>query len=483
MPGPVILWFRRDLRLADNPALQAALKTAEPVIPLYVLDETPGLRAPGAASLWWLDKSLAALGADLALRGSCLILRRGEAETLIPRLAKETGAGAVYWNAVFDPGVPARDARLADSLAASGVEARRFNGGHLLSPEKVRTKTGGLFSVFTPFWRAARPLVNPGEPAPAPAALPAPGAWPAGDALADWRLHPTRPDWSKGFRDWRPGEAGATERLEAFINGALRSYAVDRDRPDREGVSRLSPHLHFGEISPKACWRAALSAASRGDVADGQADKFLAELGWREFNANTALAAEARGDAPERVNVDRRFDAFPWRDDPRAFEAWTKGRTGYPLVDAGLRQLWTTGWMHNRVRMVVASFLTKHLLVDWRAGEAWFWDTLVDADHASNAGNWQWVAGCGADAAPYFRIFNPVTQGEKFDPDGAYVRRWVPELARLPAKVIHAPWTADKAVLSAAGVTLGLDYPLPIVDHAHARQRALDAYQALKVDG
>ncbi|MFD1192104.1 cryptochrome/photolyase family protein [Phenylobacterium conjunctum] len=482
MPAPVILWFRRDLRLADNPALQAALRSAAPILPLYVLDETPDLRAPGAASLWWLDKSLAALAADLEARGSRLILRRGPAERVVADLERETGACGVCWNAMFDPGVPARDARLAEALAAEAVEARRFNGGHLLSPDKVRTKTGGQFSVFTPYWRAARPLVNPGEPAPAPAALSAPADWPGSDRLANWGLHPTRPDWSKGFKDWTPGEAGAAARLDAFVHGALKAYAGDRDRPDREGISRLSPHLHFGEISPKACWRAAQAAALRGEVPDAQVDKFLAELGWREFNANTALAAEARGDAPEKVNVDRRFDAFPWRDDPKAFAAWTKGMTGYPIVDAGLRQLWTTGWMHNRVRMVVASFLTKHLLIDWRAGETWFWDTLVDADHASNAGNWQWVAGCGADAAPYFRIFNPVTQGEKFDPDGTYVRRWVPELARMPAKLIHAPWAADKAILSACGVTLGLTYPHPIVDHGVARQRALDAYQSLKAD-
>ncbi|WP_304170275.1 deoxyribodipyrimidine photo-lyase [Phenylobacterium aquaticum] len=476
MPSPVILWFRRDLRLADNPALAAALKAEAPVIPVYVLDEAPEVRPMGAASLWWLDKSLTALAADLEARGSRLTLRRGDAERLIPELAAETGASAVLWNGLFDPGLAPRDTRLAEVLTARGVEPRRFNGAHLIQPEAVRTKTGGAFSVFTPFWRTARQLVTLGAAQPAPDILTAPGVWPASDTLAAWGLHPSKPDWSAGFADWIPGEAGARERLEGFVDGPLATYAADRDRPDREGVSRLSAHLHFGEISPKACWRAAQAAVVRGAASEAQMEKFLAELGWREFNA----AIAGRGRDLARENFDAKFDLFPWRTDPIALEAWRRGRTGYPMVDAGLRQLWATGWMHNRVRMVVASFLTKHLLIDWREGEAWFWDTLVDADHASNAGNWQWTAGSGADASPYFRIFNPMAQGEKFDPEGVYVRRWVPELSRLPTKVIHTPWTADPAILSACGVTLGLTYPHPIVEHDGARKRALDAYQRMK---
>ncbi len=474
--APTILWFRRDLRLADNPALEAALRAGHPILPLYVLDETPGLRPAGAASLWWLDKSLTALAHDLAVRGSRLILRRGEAGRLVRALAAETGAKGVYFNALFDPGFVERDERLAEDLAADGVEAHRYNGGHLVNPQAVLTKAGGPFSVFTPFWRAAREQVAPGLATAPPQRLAGPEAWPPSDRLADWRLHPTAPDWSTGFSDWRPGEAGALERLKAFADRGLANYAADRERPDREGVSRLSPHLHFGEISPKTCWRATEAAAHRGDVSHAQVEKFQAELGWREFNA----AVAARVPDLAKCNFNRTFDAFPWRRAPAAFRAWTRGRTGYPLVDAGMRQLWASGWMHNRVRMVVASFLAKHLLVDWREGEAWFWDCLVDADHASNAGNWQWVAGSGADAAPYFRIFNPVAQGEKFDPSGANVRRWVPELAMLPDKHIHAPWAAPAEVLARAGVRLGDTYPRPIVDHDMARRRALDAYAEVR---
>jgi deoxyribodipyrimidine photo-lyase len=475
-PRPVILWFRRDLRLGDNPALEAAARSGSAVLPLFVLDETPSLRAPGAASNWWLERSLTALADDLAARGSRLILRRGAADLVVEGLARETGAQAVFWNALYDPGLAERDVELARALQAAGATPRRFNGAYLLRPETVRTKTGGAYGVFTPFWRAAREQVAAGEPLTDPKHLIAPEAWPTSERLADWRLYAARPDWARGFSDWAPGEGWAKARLEAFLAGPARDYAEGRDLPATEGTSRLSPHLHFGEIGPKTCWRAAMAAAKAKAVPSDQIDKFLAELGWREFN----LAVAARTPDLARDNVDGRFDRMPWGDDAAGLEAWKRGRTGYPIVDAGMRQLWATGWMHNRVRMIVASFLTKHLLIDWRAGESWFWDTLVDADLPSNAGNWQWVAGSGADAQPFFRIFNPMLQGERFDPDGAYVKRWVPELGRLPAKAIHAPWTASSTILADAGVRLGATYPKPVVDHAEARKRALDAYAEMR---
>jgi deoxyribodipyrimidine photo-lyase len=476
LASPVILWFRRDLRLDDNPALEAASRTGAPILPVYVLDETPGGRRPGAASLWWLERSLAALSTALAARGSRLVLRRGPAHLVIEALAEETAAGGVMWNAVHEPGLAERDADLAQALRARGAAPRRFNGGHLLAPDQVRNRAGAAFSVFTPFWRTARELVSPGAPFSAPGALPAPQARPASDRLADWALYPKRPDWASGFGGWNPGEAGARARLDAFVAGPLARYAEDRDRPGTEGGSRLSPHLHFGEISPKACWRAARAAADQGRAPLAEVDKFLAELGWREFN----VAVAGRVARLDLENVDPRFDAFPWRSDPAGLEAWKAGRTGYPIVDAGMRELWATGWMHNRVRMITASFLTKHLLIDWREGEAWFWDTLVDADFASNAGNWQWVAGSGADAQPFFRIFNPMLQSARFDPDARYLRRWLPELARLSDADLHAPWTAGADALARAGIRLGETYPRPIVDHDVARKRALEAYARLR---
>ena len=474
--GPTIVWFRRDLRLIDNPALDAAVRAGTPILPIYIFDETPALRAMGAASLWWLGKSLAELDKGLRACGSRLVLRRGHAADIILNIAKSTNASNVVFNAVFDPGYGDRDRDLSETLKLAGVATRRFNGAHLVNPSDVRTKTGGAFSVFTPFWHTARLGVSIEPSRPVPDKLDSPERWPSSDNLKDWQLQPSDPDWSLGFADWSPGEAGAAASLDTFLDNAIVAYSHHRDLPAVEGTSRLSPHLHFGEISPKACWRAALAAAERNQVPDSQVDKFLSELGWREFS--TALVTR-RGDMA-MDNFDNRFDAFPWRNDPAGLKAWQRGNTGYPIVDAGMRQLWTTGWMHNRIRMVCASFLTKHLMIDWRQGERWFWDTLVDADHAANAANWQWVAGCGADAAPYFRIFNPILQGEKFDKDGAYVRRWVPELSGLPARYIHAPWSAPLAVLCDGGVDLGITYPEPIVDHGLARHRALEAYAQLR---
>jgi deoxyribodipyrimidine photo-lyase len=473
--GPVLVWFRRDLRLADNPALQAAVSTGRPIIPLFVLDETQGVRAPGAAGLWWLDKSLTALGKDLAEKDSRLILRRGEAAAIVRSIAKTAKAHSVFWNRLYDPGVTERDAALEKALRTDAITVRTFNAALLLEPGAVSTKTGGVYQVFTPFWNAARRAVGDFALHHAPKALAGPRHWPDSDTLSSWKLHPTKPDWSKGFEVWTPGEAGAHKRLHALTSEKLGDYPKRRDQPETEGTSRLSPHLHWGEIGPRQVFRA-VEAAGHHHHQHAQAEKFLTELGWREFNHQ--ILAE-RPDVPEK-NFKAAFDDFPWRPDKRAFTAWSKGRTGYPMVDAGMRELWATGYMENRVRMIAASFLIKHLLIDWREGEAWFWDTLLDADLANNVMNWQWVAGSGADASPFFRIFNPIAQGEKFDPDGAYVRRWIPELKKLPAQYVHAPWTAPDDVLRTAGVTLGDHYPKPIVDHDDARKRALAALGSMR---
>ena len=465
MPSSIV-WFRNDLRLADNPALIAALAAGRPVIPVYVLDEeTDGVRPPGAASRWWLHHSLQSLDTFLRVPGSRLVLRRGPAERVIAELAADCEADAVYWNRSYDPGTRARDTRLAKSLARRGLRGESLNGSLLFEPRDVKTAAGAPFKVFTAFWRACRALNPPGQPLPAPKRLTLPDAWPASDGLADWQLAPHTPDWAVGFSAaWAPGECGAVTRLMAFLDDILEEYRHSRDRPAIDGTSRLSPHLAFGEISPRQVWRAA--TASRHAAAT---EKFLAELGWREFSYHLLFHF---GDLAQR-NFRPEFDAFPWDADPQAIAAWRRGRTGYPIVDAGMRQLWTTGWMHNRVRMIVASFLTKDLLADWRVGESWFWDTLVDADPANNASGWQWVAGSGVDAQPYFRVFNPVLQGEKFDPAGDYVRCWVPELSDLPAETIHKPWMAKHRLPATV-------YPGRIVDHAVARQRALAAFRTLR---
>jgi len=472
-PPPVILWFRQDLRLSDNPALDHALRTGRPVIPVYILDDGPAVRSIGAASRWWLHGSLESLDAALRGIGAPLILRRGDSEAELRRLIGETGADTVFMNRRFEPDAFVHDADVAHALKADGVECHGYNGSLLARPGSVRTGAGGPYRVFTPFFRALM------DTAAAPAPLPAPSAMETvadleSESVGDWALRPAAPDWAAGF-DWTPGEAGAEAALSAFIGGGLKAYSKGRDYPAEASVSRLSPHLHWGEIHPWRALTAARRAGAEGAVASAEADKFAAELGWRDFSAQLLHHFPQMTDTAFRPE----FDGMPWRDDPEGLVAWKRGRTGYPVVDAGMRQLWTTGWMHNRVRMIVASFLVKDLLIDWREGEAWFWDTLVDADLASNVQNWQWVAGSGADASPWFRIFNPVTQGQKFDGAGRYVRRWVPELARLPDRWLQAPWTAPPEVLRSAGVRLGHDYPKPVVDHAAARDRALEALRSM----
>jgi deoxyribodipyrimidine photo-lyase len=467
---PTIVWFRQDLRLADNPALAAAA-TAGPIIPLFILDETGPGRTPGAASKWWLDKSLRALARDLAARGSPLILRRGRAKGVLEQVVAEAGAAGVTWNRLYDPASVARDTEIKTALRARGLEVRSFNGALLNEPWTIETAAGGPYKVFTPYWRAAAPLAEQAAPGPDATTFTAPSARVGSAAIDDWGLHPTKPDWSSGFADWRPGEAGAMARLQSFLDDAASAYLDHRNLPALPGTSRLSPHLGFGEISPRQVWAAAKASVLARGAPERHIDGFLRELGWREFNHHLLFHFPHM----ERDGFNPRFADFPWRDDPAGLEAWRRGRTGYPIVDAGMRELWATGWMHNRVRMIVASFLTKDLMIDWREGESWFWDTLVDADLANNVAGWQWVAGVGADAAPYHRVFNPVLQGEKFDPAGEYVRRWLPELALLPNDCIHQPWRAGPWM--GAGARRGVTYPVPIVDHAAARQRALAAYE------
>ncbi len=469
---PVILWFRRDLRLNDNPALHAAVATGRPIVPLYILDETGEGRRLGAASLWWLDKSLRALDASLRRCGGRLILRRGDSETELRRVIDQTGADQVFMNRRFEPDAFLRDADIAHALQSEGVGCQGFNGTLLARPGAVLTEAGRPYRVFTPFLKALSPLIADLEHMPAPERFLT--LLTASEDIASWGLHPSAPDWSGGF-DWLPGEVGASSALSAFLATGLKDYAASRDIPGRPGTSRLSPHLHWGEISPRRVVQEARCAVAQSRARPAEGDKFVAEIAWRDFSAHLLHQFPYMVERAYRPA----FDAMPWRCDSAGFAAWKEGRTGYPLVDAGMRELWATGWMHNRVRMVVASFLVKHLLIDWREGEAWFWDTLVDADLASNVQNWQWVAGSGADAAPYFRIFNPVLQGEKFDPGGRYVRRWVPEVRALPDRWIHAPWTAPPEVLARAGVRLGLTYPQPVVDHSQARLRALGALAEL----
>jgi deoxyribodipyrimidine photo-lyase len=472
MSSPVIVWFRQDLRLADNPALHAAASTGAPVFPVFILDDdAAGDWKPGSASRWWLRRSLASLNDSL---NDSLRILYGEAHEIIPQLVRDTGALGVYWNRCVEPWRVERDEDIKAALLADDIEVHSFNGSYVYDPAEISKKDGTPYRVFTPFYRNGC-LENGPEPR---TPLPAPV-----DLRLDTNLDPahrqsdsalTAYSWfDGGTRDWEPGEAGARNTLERFLERGLDDYADGRDRPDRENVSYLSPSLHFGEISPHQARAAVLQR--QGSAPDDSIDKFLAELGWRDFSAHLLLQAP---DLPER-NLQKKFDRFPWLSNEQWRKAWGTGKTGYPIVDAGMRELWCTGYMHNRVRMLTASFLVKNLLQDWRHGERWFWNSLLDADLANNAASWQWVAGSGADAAPYFRIFNPVTQGKKFDPAGEYVRRHVPELADLPDKFVHCPWEAPDEVLAEAGIELGKTYPAPIVDLGESRQRALDAFASI----
>ena len=482
---PALVLFRDDLRLSDNPALAAAVARGQPLLCLFIVDEeSAGLQRLGGAAKWWRHFSLADLATRLAAIGGRLDLVRGAAATVTLAVAQASGATACFWNRRYGAAERAVDAATEAALQQHGVVVATFNGTLLHEPADVRSKTGGAFKVYTPYLRAslARGIDDP--PLPAPAAVNAAPPLAGVDGLTrldDLGFLPTKPDWAGGLREtWVPGETQAQALLHAFLESGLPRYGEDRNRPAVPATSRLSPHLRHGEISPRQIVAQARHAAASGRAKPEEVDKFISEVVWRDF----AYSLLAEHPDIATVPVQPGFAKFPYRTASSAeLEAWQHGRTGYPIVDAGMRQLWITGVMHNRVRMVVASFLIKHMLVDWRIGEAWFWDTLCDADPASNPVNWQWVAGCGVDASPYFRIFNPTLQGEKFDPKGAYVGAFVPELAKLPPKWMHRPWDAPREVLAQAAVVLGESYPRPIVEHEIARDRALKALSMMRAAG
>ncbi|MBX9805542.1 MAG: DNA photolyase family protein [Alphaproteobacteria bacterium] len=466
---PVIMWFRQDLRLTDNPALSLALSTGKPIIPLFILEE--GTHRPlGAASRWWLHHSLKALEESLQY----LCLRQGNPEKILKDIIAKTGANKIFWTQRFDPFGQKTDAAIEKTLTQEGLACHSLNSNYLLKPGTILNNSGKPFQIFTPYWKQCADNIISLPTDPAPTSIPLLKI--PCDTLEEWKLQPSNPNWAADFPShWKPGEKNASSALEDFVNFKLPGYAVRRNLPDQEGTSRLSPHLHWGEISPRQVWNVVQDKFAKQHPYGDDVRTFLSELGWREFAQDCLLRFPNLSTIPLRSE----FNNFPWEDHPKNFLAWQRGQTGYPIVDAGMRQLWKTGWMHNRVRMIVASFLVKDLLIPWQKGEAWFWDTLVDADEASNAMNWQWVTGCGVDAAPFFRIFNPVLQGEKFDPEGNYIRKWLPELKALPNSYIHKPWLAPSHILQYSSIQLNKTYPSPIVDHKLRRQKALMAFKHL----
>ncbi len=468
-----IMWFRQDLRVADNPALCAACDSNLPVVPIYILDDcNAGQHAMGAASRWWLHQSLSSLAGELdgKLQFFC-----GDARETLAKLCENLNVTDIFWNRCYEPWRRQRDTEIEEALEEAGINVVTSNGSLLFEPPAVTKVDDTPYKVFTPFYRAS--YLDQTAPPREPLRRSLPDSFaeaPHSRDLEALDLMPDQPWYQSIAASWTPGEAAAHERLDAFLEDGIDGYRDGRDRPDLDSVSRLSPRLHFGELSPNQVWHA---AGQRSSVArlEKDVDHFRRELGWREFSYSLLYHWP---DLPV-ANLQSKFDRFPWRKSSKDLARWQQGVTGYPMVDAGMRELWHTGYMHNRVRMIVGSFLVKNLLLHWHHGEAWFWDTLVDADLANNSASWQWIAGCGADAAPFFRIFNAVTQGRKFDPDGSYVRRYVPELAKLPTNTIHAPWEAPADVLKTAGVSLGDNYPAPIVDLKASRERALAAFKSL----
>lgn len=463
-----IVWFRQDLRLSDNPAFFTACQKGYQIIPLFIWSPLENGDWPeGGASKWWLHQSLKDFSSLLKSKKLSLILRKGKSLLVLKKVISETGASAVYWNRAYESFSIERDKEVKTELKNSGIEVESFNGHLLCEPWTIQNKQGRPFKVYTAFWNHLTSLdISP--PLEAPKSIQPYSQWTDSLTLDELELEP-RIDWAKGMkREWNPGRKGAESELKRFVTDGLSLYEEGRDRPDLKGTSRLSPHLHFGEISAREIWHhIKLSAKTK---------PYLRQIAWREFSYH--LLFHFPNTASD--NLRENFNRFPWLKSALHVRAWQKGKTGYPIVDAGMRELWTTGWIHNRVRMIAASFLVKHLLIHWHEGAVWFWDTLVDADLPNNTMGWQWVAGSGADAAPYFRIFNPILQGEKFDPQGNYVRRWVPELSKVPQKWIHRPWEAPLEILEKAGVDLGKNYPKPIVDHEFARRRALQAYEKIK---
>ncbi len=476
--APSILWFRNDLRFSDNRALVAAIKAGGPLVPVFIWDPGAyGAWAPGGASKWWLHQTLADLTDALGRLQGGLVLREGHSLEVLRDLVEETGAKRIYWNRRYESPLRELDVRIQQELGAAGVEVMTYNSALLNEPQEVSTKAGRPYRVYTPYFNEAVGHRVQAPVEPDLGALSFPKRLPRSEPLEHLGLMPAVP-WYGGFEaEWEPSEAGALKQLERFLDEAVDGYAEGRDRPGDEGTSRLSPYLHWGQIGPRQIVHALAARCDRSSFAG--ADVFLKEIYWREFAYHVLYHFPKTPDAPLKPE----YADFPWQADTEQLRRWQRGQTGYPIVDAGMRQLWQTGWMHNRVRMIVASLLVKHLLQDWKDGAKWFWDTLVDADLANNTLGWQWIGGCGADAAPYFRVFNPILQGQKFDGNGDYVRRYVPELAKLPTQYLHAPWQAPCAVLESAGVVMGRTYPDPVIDHAAGRARALAAFDQFKRRG